>query len=618
MSGESMNKKSFAVLALALSLFVPTISQAADPVYPEGVPAPNRPCGTALGGSLVDSITQKQLVCKADASGQNLWKNADGSTPDAPTDQGREKAPVGATDEQWIAPDPTTPNTIGYVANENLYYKHQQSSFASFTMSGNTFTAVSLCKSNSSCTYSSLQRFDAVLPQCGADTVNCISAVFAKDQNGNSVPVTIIGKFPEGTPDEFAGDPSVNLPSGTVPLLVDIPSKPHSGGTQYMVRALINGYRDKSQNQTKFVIENFDTQIYAVKIVDGKFGTTSISDDITKYNKGDRPYSNTGSRAQEICAASSATKCALAYPLPENLSLGVEIKFSAGVTGWLRGRVKAPQVSITGTAATGQTLRMEGIPIHVPSIYTWIPKSPLPSTLASFYSTGLPEAATKFVLTGTDGSKPENMIYQYGGGFFDDYQWKQFLAWLPVVGDKATVNPSFWHMGTMSNWNNGSTANNPCFTSKTNLVGIVTTNATQFLEGPPAFNAGTGSLDYQVAAPHFTPTGEVFAGTYDLVMSSEVARCLYKFSSAPVKATVSIAGDNGSQVATTILNEKDGWLRLGAYGFTFSNPTIRVKLTQDASAKSAAKTTTITCIKGKTTKQVTAAKPTCPSGYKKK
>jgi hypothetical protein len=613
-----MRKQVLAVL-LAMTLALPTafISHAADPVYPEGVPAPNRDCGTATGATLVDSITQKQMTCTA-VNGKNLWQNSDGSTPAPVVDQGQEKAPVGTTDEQWIAPDPTTPNTIGYVANENLFYKHVQSSFASFTMSGTTFTAVSLCKSNSACTYESLQRFDAVLPQCGTDAVNCIQSVFAKDESGKSVPVTIIGKFPEGTPDEFAGDPSVNLPTGTVPLLVDIPSKPHAGGSQYMVRAIISGYRDKSQNQTKFVIENFDTQIYAIKIVDGKYGTTSISNDITKYNKGDRPYSNTGSRAQEICAAASATKCALGYPLPENLSLGVEIKFSAGVSGWLRGRVKSPQVSITGSATSGQTLRMEGFPIHVPSIYTWIPKSPLPATLQAFYSNGLPEAATKFVLTGTDGSKPENMIYQYGGGFFDEHQWNQFLAWLPVVGDKATVNPSYWHMGTMSNWNDNTAKNNPCFNSKTNLVGIVTTNATQFLEGPPSFNKESGSLDYQVAAPHFTPTGEVFSGTYDLVMSSEVARCLYKFSSAPVKATISIAGDSGSQVATTLLTEKDGWLRLGAYGFTFSNPTIRVKLNQTVAKTTVTKKITITCVKGKTSKKVTAVKPVCPKGYVKK
>jgi hypothetical protein len=32
----------------------------------------------------------------------------------------------------------------------------------------------------------------------------------------------------------------------------------------------------------------------------------------------------------------------------------------------------------------------------------------------------------------------------------------------------------------------------------------------------------------------------------------------------------------------------------------------------------AAKKTSITCVKGKTSKKVTAVKPTCPTGYKKK
>jgi hypothetical protein len=37
-----------------------------------------------------------------------------------------------------------------------------------------------------------------------------------------------------------------------------------------------------------------------------------------------------------------------------------------------------------------------------------------------------------------------------------------------------------------------------------------------------------------------------------------------------------------------------------------------------AKPTAAAKKTTIICVKGKTTKKVTAVKPKCPSGYKKK
>ena len=80
----------------------------------------------------------------------------------------------------------------------------------------------------------------------------------------------------------------------------------------------------------------------------------------------------------------------------------------------------------------------------------------------------------------------------------------------------------------------------------------------------------------------------------------------------------------GSSVASTVINESNGWLTLGAYGFTYSNPTISVKLTQDApvvavpAAGSTTKKITITCVKGKTSKTFSGVKPICPSGYKKK
>jgi hypothetical protein len=73
-------------------------------------------------------------------------------------------------------------------------------------------------------------------------------------------------------------------------------------------------------------------------------------------------------------------------------------------------------------------------------------------------------------------------------------------------------------------------------------------------------------------------------------------------------------------VATTVVNERDGWLYMSAKGFTFSSPTIKIKLSQGAVIVPApmVKKSTITCVKGKLIKKVTATNPKCPSGYKKK
>jgi hypothetical protein len=100
-------------------------------------------------------------------------------------------------------------------------------------------------------------------------------------------------------------------------------------------------------------------------------------------------------------------------------------------------------------------------------------------------------------------------------------------------------------------------------------------------------------------------------------------------------------------VATEAVQEKDGWLTLRARNFTFSAPTIRLKLSQEAAvapvtkpaqpsapaattpatapvaATSAgvkpatAKKSTITCAKGKTIKKVSGITPKCPVGYKR-
>jgi phage gp45-like len=146
---------------------------------------------------------------------------------------------------------------------------------------------------------------------------------------------------------------------------------------------------------------------------------------------------------------------------------------------------------------------------------------------------------------------------------------------------------------------------------------MVTTNSNAYLAGPPTFSDGV--LSYKVSSPHYDSKGAVQVGTYDLAIRSDVARCIYGFTSAPIQASVSIVYDDGqSKSATTVVSEKDNWLRLSAKGFTYSSPTVKVSLTQEGSKPSFSAKTTITCVKGKTSKKVSAVNPKCPTGYKKK
>ena len=177
--------------------------------------------------------------------------------------------------------------------------------------------------------------------------------------------------------------------------------------------------------------------------------------------------------------------------------------------------------------------------------------------------------------------------------------------------------------------------------NRNSISGIVSTNATSYLSGPPTFNTSTGTLDYLVLAPHYLQDDSVFLGSYDLAINSDLARCLYGFTSAPIQASVSVVSANGqTQVATTSLLEKNGFVLLSAKGFEFSNPTLKVTLSQEKNVQvqnttpvpvsnsvivtpkieskaSISKKTTIKCTKGKATKKVTGINPKCPVGYKK-
>ena len=168
-----------------------------------------------------------------------------------------------------------------------------------------------------------------------------------------------------------------------------------------------------------------------------------------------------------------------------------------------------------------------------------------------------------------------------------------------------------------------------CSAKNDGLSGVVTTNSLVYNAGPPAFDKESQNLNYKVLSPHYTSTGEIAKGTYDLILSSSVARCIYGFTTAPIQANLTILSEDGSpQVATQVINERNGWLTLSAAGFTYSSPTIKVKLTQEAPAPTPTptattptvvkKSVTITCVKGKTSKKVTGLSPKCPSGYKKK
>ena len=165
----------------------------------------------------------------------------------------------------------------------------------------------------------------------------------------------------------------------------------------------------------------------------------------------------------------------------------------------------------------------------------------------------------------------------------------------------------------------------------------------------PTFDRKLKSLDIQTASSHYEPDGTTaFKGQYFARISAALVKCVWGIdaTTAATKAEIQIVNDGtDNSVASVISNYQDGWLKIDARNYEYSNPKIRFTIPSIVPAKAtpsatpepttsaapttpplapapkptvAAKKITITCVKEKTTKAVTAVKPTCPTGYKRK
>jgi hypothetical protein len=459
-------------------------------------------------------------------------------------------------------------------------------------------------------------QYNALLGLCDSvNTTNCVTEVFATNTEGKRIVGKFVEDFPGKTAYTYPGDPSVGLPAGASSFIVDFPDFPHPGGTQYLMVAYLQGAR--GFGESKFHIENYNSAIFAISKKQGYFSMPGPEFNIRPDHKLAGRQSTGGDNR---CVKSTKTECALSWPLPLNVSFGYTLKMREKIKGWFHGRLYDAQANITKASDGDQLLSVEGKPSVVPGISAWFKKDAYPAPLEKLYSTmprvsvdtnGLGwQSSDGKINDGPDGL-PYSILKQYFG--YDDGGFREVSAWIDAVGDKATYAPTVWSIRSMESQQYES-----CMKGSDSLSGIVTTNSTMYIGNPPTFNSSDQTLDYKVMSPHFLPDGSVFKGSYDLVIKSDVARCIYGFSSAPISATISVVSSDGTaQVATTLVREKDGWLSLSAKNFSFSSPTVKVALTQ-AGSKAPAKKSTITCVKGKTTKKVVGSKPVCPAGFKKK
>ncbi len=551
-----------------------------------------------------------------------------------------------SVDEQFQSLAMPGANSLGFQANESNFSKTEVSSWFNFTTSDGTptgkVTNIAICNTGKEpgCEFSVYAMYRAVLPACSdaADT-NCLSEITAVDSTGKSLKVNTLSTFPTLRYEDFAGDLTQGVPRGSGAVLVSIPEAPHAGGDNYLMKLTVTSNRTP-QSSGVYGVPSISASMMAVKIVEGKFQGNRTETNTASYLRASgisvRGFTDLAPGEQpdpryQACIMSSTKECALPYGLPQDISFGFSARFSFYLTGWLHGRMRDASIKLEKKSDKESLLTVSARPIKVPVLDVVKSVDDLPDSLLTHFAsldwageTLRYPLATSVQGTRVDSSEKtraglKNLSFKFINTRFDTYSMKDFLQWLPIAGDKAAALPTQWRVSTMTD--RGSGVVQECLNRTNTLAGLVTTNATMYLDGPPTYDPSQGSLDYKVASTHYEADGKTeFKGSYELLMSSSVARCIYKFTSAPVKASVNVTSENGEpNVATVVVNEKNNWLTLGAYNFTFSSPTVSVKLTQDAPAvvtppKPVIKK--ITCVKGKVTKKIVATK--CPAGYKKK
>ena len=285
-----------------------------------------------------------------------------------------------------------------------------------------------------------------------------------------------------------------------------------------------------------------------------------------------------GGRSQPMpgCVWQVEGVCGKRIDSPQGVKYGITIRSATKLAAFMNGRLKGPNLDVSEEGSVS-VLKLDAEPVQV----------------AEFGLVYDPTPEIKRRMP----SLPEGGIYTKP--FFPDAQ-KIIETFRDLAGDKASGENTSWRLSTV-----GVAGLSRCY-SDYGIAGLVTTNATTYGGEPPTLE--NGFLNYTVAGMHYLSNGsDLFVGTYDLIIRSEVARCLYGYSKAPVSATVSVVGVDGEEkIATTVVSERDGWLKLAAYGFTFSEKEIRVKLSQPQTRTLTAYSRTATALTAKQKAEIRA------------
>jgi hypothetical protein len=369
-------------------------------------------------------------------------------------------------------------------------------------------------------------------------------------------------------------NPTKGIPTGRTSSIWSLPTAAHKGGDQYLVTVSLNTFPAAGSLSPV----NFNVIISPIFFTPDKRKPWGPIESVGAYSE------------------NSEFPDDIVYRL--SVKLGVASK---QISSFFNGRIDSPEFTLVGDVLT-----ISGSPQISPRAQT---------------------AAIKFSDLSIEEKASLNQPYSeqwFSTGSLADYLSSDSYQ---SFGKFRVWEPRLRQIGKVKSWSINST--NSGFDCRINsLAGFVSSNAMLYTSGAPIWNESSGSLAYQLASPHKDEAGNVNIGRYDLVLSSELIKCLWKIDPLTIQSSsVKITYDNGeAEVGVASLRSGRDWTYFSVSGFTFSNPKLELKVIGTKilppgvtkSGTTVKKNISIQCVKGKKTIQVVGLAPKCPSGFKRK
>lgn len=490
-----------------------------------------------------------------------------------------------------------------------------------------------ICSSIEACPKATKFFAVSMLHFCGSTTeINCIVTAYAKNSAGKRIEYTNRRYVPADQEKVFPGDPDYRLPQGSTSSLGTFPGVKNLGGNEnYTVAAYVIQRFTITDRGTKSVQSTdpvFLANITGVNLETGNYSPRKLLQKTTSSTIPQIDYLNSVKNTE--CVILDDNLCGKPVALPPDGTFALVLRMNTQFYGWLHGRLSNATFTQISSTDKYSEYEISGQGSKIPSALAKTTLSQMSEEeWAGLIGGGGKPSPTNY------GSKNIPPILQVVASVRGTYMMNSFNLMQKYMDEKAISMPTFWSVRnvesgqvTSASGQRGLDCLNKFGGNSGKIVGFVNTNATAYTSGPPTFNESEGALEYRVAAPHLAKDGSEFKGMYSLQIDSNVARCMFGTIGTAVKATVSVLNKEGQNtVSTTTVNENNGMFKFLAAGFTFSSPTIRVKIENapvviasptPAAQKPASVTKKITCVKGKTVKTVSGVNPKCPSGFKKK